>query len=124
MPGKKLDLITHVMEKLKEMEVKKILHNCKKATYLIEKRQLESITPTDNWQLELHLSGCFGCQTYMRQSVLINDWISKVFRITDSDRRLESKFKKKLQKRIDAVLDKKKTGNFYYSRSSADPTWV
>lgn len=110
------------MEKKKEPELKKILYNCKRATYLIEKRQLENITQTENYELELHLNGCFLCEVYMKQSILINDWISKVFRIKVNDLRLGSEVKKKMQKRIDAILDMKKSGRYFNLNSSADLT--
>lgn len=103
------------------MELKKILLNCKKATYLIEKRQLENITPMETCDLEIHLKCCSMCETYMNQSVLINDWIRKVFVINYSDLRLEDKFKKELQDRIDAFLDKKIPGRCVNPNSSEGP---
>jgi hypothetical protein len=103
------------------VELKKILFNCKRATYLIEKRQLENITLMETCGVELHLKGCSMCKTYMKQSVLINDWIRKVFVINDSDLRLEDKFKKELQDRINALLDKKIPGRFVSPNSSEDP---
>ena len=94
-------------------DLKKTFYNCKKATYLIEKRQLDEITSAESCDLELHLKCCTMCKTYMKQSALINYWISKVFVIKDSDLRLDDEFKKKLQECIDAALDKKKPRRFF-----------
>lgn len=109
------------MENLKEVELKKILHNCKKATYLIERRQLEKITPEETWELELHLGGCPICETYRRQSILINDWIAKVLQINDSNQQLGARFKKRLQELLNAQIAKKGTRYFSIQNSSGQP---
>lgn len=100
------------------MVLKKILCSCKKATYLIEKRQLENITLMESCGLELHLKGCAMCKTYMRQSILINGWIRKVFVINESDLLLEAEFKEEMQQRINALIDKKISRHFFNPNSS------
>ena len=60
------------MKKLIGAEPPKTLIGCQKATYLIERQQLEDIVPAQASWLELHLGGCAICETYMEQSILIN----------------------------------------------------
>lgn len=95
------------MKKLNNEEVTKILNDCKKATFLIEKKQSEKITPQEEMELRLHLKGCEMCRTFMKQSVLINQFTSKLFGSAYTELRLEDEFKEQLQKRIDKKMDKK-----------------
>ncbi|MEO6685030.1 MAG: hypothetical protein ABIN24_03660 [Dyadobacter sp.] len=87
-------------------ELKMTTCNCKKATFLIEKRQLETITIEEEFELVLHLKGCETCAIFMKQSSLINQFIKKLFLASRSELKLEEWFKKELQKRLDERLDK------------------
>lgn len=53
--------------------------SCKKATLLIEKKELLSLTPVERIQLNLHTSMCVACRTYEKQSITIGHAISKLF---------------------------------------------
>lgn len=52
--------------------LKKIIYNCKQATFLIEKKISGKITAAEILQLQIHLAGCAVCRTYQQQSLLIN----------------------------------------------------
>lgn len=89
-------------------ELKKILYNCRKATYLIEKQQIGRITLREKMELKIHLTGCSICKTFQRQSILINHMVKNLFK-TDhqTELKLDDKFKSHLQKRIDEIIEKK-----------------
>ena len=81
--------------------LKKIVYNCKKATFLIEKQQVGKITVREKLELKLHLTGCAICVTYMRQSAVINQMARKLMNNGGSSTlKLDEGFKEQLQKRI------------------------
>ncbi|GGI23746.1 zf-HC2 domain-containing protein [Pedobacter mendelii] len=83
--------------------LKKIIYNCKQATFLIEKRTLGKITAAEALQLQVHLAGCSMCRTYQKQSMLI----IRLFTGFPSDKiRLDDAFKVKLQQRIEKEMNK------------------
>ena len=87
--------------------LKEIVYNCRKATYLIEKRQLGSITLREKLELQIHLAGCSVCKTFLKQSVLINKMVHDLFQSTSvKELKLDDQFKKELQERIEDQLDK------------------
>lgn len=89
-------------------ELKKILYNCKKATYLIEKQQIGHITLGQKIELKIHLTACSICKTFQRQSILINHMVKNIFNSENQpELKLDDKFKNHLQKRIDEIIDKK-----------------
>ena len=45
------------------------------------------------------------CNAFMKQSVLINQFVKKLFHPGKSELKLDDEFKKQLQKQIDAKLD-------------------
>ncbi|MEO8770832.1 MAG: hypothetical protein ABI402_12120 [Ferruginibacter sp.] len=86
---------------------RKIANNCEKATFLIEKKQFESITLKDNMELKIHLAGCAVCRTYQHQSVLIN----KVTQLILNEKSVEAStldesVKMKMQQSIERSLKK------------------
>lgn len=88
--------------------LKKIAYNCKKATFLIEKKQIGSITLLERMELRYHLAGCSVCRIFEQQSSLINKMIRSLFHSSQhTEIKLDEPFKKALQKRIDERLDKK-----------------
>ncbi|WP_316834351.1 hypothetical protein [Pedobacter nutrimenti] len=89
-------------------ELKKILYNCRKATYLIEKQQIGRITLREKMELKIHLTGCSICKTFQRQSILINHMVKNLFKADhQTELKLDDKFKNHLQKRIEEIIEKK-----------------
>jgi hypothetical protein len=97
MPSKKLDLIMGPL--------KKIQYNCKKATFLIEKKMTDKITFREHIELRIHLVGCSVCRLYEQQSGKINQMVQQLFH-GSADAKLDDKFKKDLQERIEEELNK------------------
>jgi hypothetical protein len=93
------------MENLSDQEKADILDNCRKATLLIEKQQTEGINPKEKSELEYHLTICEMCNTFMKQSAAINQFVRKALNAGKNELRLEDEFKEQLQKRIDSKLD-------------------
>lgn len=92
------------MKNLTDQEKGDMLDNCKKATFLIEKQQSGKIGFKEKLELEYHLSICEMCNTFMKQSAAINQFVKKVFQRGKSVK-LDDGFKAALQKQIDAKLD-------------------
>lgn len=87
--------------------LKKIIYNCHKATYLIEKQQLTPITLREKMELKIHLSGCVICRIFQQQSILINQMVKDHFYASQhKEIKLDSEFKEKLQQRIEKELNK------------------
>ena len=87
--------------------LKRILYNCNKATYLIEKRQLSKITLREAVELRIHFLGCYFCRLYDKQSKVINSMVKELFNDSiTSEAKLNDKFKKELHDRIEVELNK------------------
>ncbi|HXB09842.1 MAG TPA: hypothetical protein VNW04_22115 [Puia sp.] len=85
--------------------IKKIQHDCRHATYLIEKRQHTSLTIKERMQLGIHLWGCSVCRLYQRQSRWINRMLHTLFHSPeDTKGKLSDEFKQELQQKIDDRL--------------------
>jgi len=88
-------------------QLKKIIYNCKQATFLIEKKSITRLTFRETVELRIHLYGCSFCRLFNKQSKIINDMVSELFRnSTGSNIRLDDDFKKELQERIEEELKK------------------
>jgi hypothetical protein len=88
--------------------LKKIQYNCKKATFLIEKKLIGHITLREYIELRIHLFGCSVCRIYQKQTGKINEMVRQLFRGSmNADTRLDDSFKKDLQERIENELNKK-----------------
>ena len=99
MPSKKLDLIMGPL--------KKIQYNCRKATFLIEKKMTDKITFREHIELRIHLMGCSVCRLYQEQSGKINQMVQQLFHgASHMDTKLDDNFKKDLQERIEEELNK------------------
>ena len=86
-------------------EVKKIMYNCRRATMLIEKKQLTKLTVREKLDLKLHLAGCSVCKLFQRQSILINKQVKILFRpANQNDHVLDDAYKKELQEQITEKL--------------------
>ena len=88
-------------------ELKKIQYNCRKATFLIEKRMIGKITFREAIELRIHLAGCSVCRLFERQSVLINKMVQQLFTpINTTEVRLDDNYKKELHNRIEEAINK------------------
>jgi len=88
-------------------QLKKIQYNCKKATFLIEKKMLSRITFREHIELRIHLLGCSVCRVYGKQSRIINDMVRQLFKSSlPGEIKLDESFKKELQERIEIELNK------------------
>ena len=94
------------MKEFNEAGLKKVAHNCRKATFLIEKQQIGKITLREKLELQVHLTGCSICVTFMQQSAVINQMVRKMFHPDHTKLKLDKEFKQQLQKRIEDQLGK------------------
>jgi hypothetical protein len=87
--------------------LKKITHNCHKATFLIEKKLIGRITLREHIELRIHLFGCSVCRIYQDQTKKISEMVRQMFHSSAStDKHLDDNFKKGLQERIEDELNK------------------
>lgn len=88
--------------------LKKITYNCKKATFLIEKKHLDGISLREQMELKLHLAGCAVCRLFQQQSLLIDRVIKGRFLGKDTEEpKLDEAFKKEMHQRIEQQLEEK-----------------
>jgi hypothetical protein len=88
-------------------ELKKIQYNCRKATFLIEKRMIGKITFREAIELRIHLAGCSVCRLFEKQSVLINKMVQQLFApINSTVVTLDDNYKKELHNRIEEEINK------------------
>ena len=87
--------------------LKKIIYNCKQATFLIEKKSFSKLSFREMIELRVHLYGCSFCRLYKKQSRVINDMVQELFRSSKyTEFRLDDDFKKELQERIEEELNR------------------
>jgi len=87
--------------------IKKIQYNCKKATFLIEKKMISKITFRETIELRIHLLTCGVCRLYQEQAGKINEMVRQLFNASASrDVKLDEGFKKDMQERIEEELNK------------------
>lgn len=85
----------------------KITHNCKHATFLIEKKLIGRLTLREKLFLRIHLVGCGVCRLYQAQTAKINQMIRQLFlEPTKHDVKLPDEVKKEMQDRIEDELNK------------------
>lgn len=88
-------------------QYRNIFYNCKKATFLIDKRNLEGISPLQQIELRLHLLGCSVCRLYQSQSRMVDQMVRDFY--TNSFKPvvgLDAGFKKGLEEEILKELKK------------------
>jgi len=90
---------------MKKNGLTKIAYNCRKATFLIEKKQIDTITFREQVELKIHLAGCSICKLYQKQSHIINYMVKDLFSSSSREIRLDDDFKKKLQEQIEKQFD-------------------
>ncbi|MDN3585964.1 hypothetical protein QWY86_04750 [Pedobacter aquatilis] len=89
-------------------KLKAIAYNCKQATFLIEKKQLATLTVREKLELKIHLTGCAVCKLYEQQSIFITRLTKHIFNNkANRSYKLTDDFKETLQKNIEKELDKK-----------------
>jgi hypothetical protein len=87
--------------------LKKIIYNCRQATMLIEKKAMGKLSFREVIELRIHLYGCGFCRLYDKQSAVINDMVQELFKSSmKPEIRLDDNFKRQLQNRIEAELNK------------------
>ena len=87
--------------------LKKIIYNCRRATFLIEKKLIDRLTLREKMELRIHLFGCSVCRVFDKQSALINQMVQQLFKSTkDTGAHLDDTFKQELQHRIENELNK------------------
>ena len=85
----------------------KILYNCRKATFMIEKRMVKPLSFQENIELRLHLVTCGVCRLYIRQSRKIDLMVAQILKGSPpANLRLDDDFKEELKVRIDNELNK------------------
>jgi len=85
----------------------KILYNCRKATFMIEKRMVKPLSFQENIELRLHLVTCGVCRLYIKQSRKIDLMVEQILKGTPpANIRLADDFKEELKVRIDNELNK------------------
>ncbi len=95
------------MEELNKDEIKKIAYNCKQATFLIEKKQVGTLTLREKLELKIHLAGCSVCRVFEQQSIAINKMVKGLFHASQhGEMKLDETFKNELQERIEGELNK------------------
>jgi ABC-type uncharacterized transport system substrate-binding protein len=87
--------------------LKKIQHNCKQATFLLEKKVYMPLSFREVIELRIHLAGCSMCRLYGKQSAMINDMVQQLFKDSEQvNYKLDENFKKELQILIEEELNK------------------
>lgn len=96
------------MKELNKDEIEKIAYNCKKATFLIEKKQIGTISLREKLELKIHLAGCSVCRIFEQQSIKINEMVKNLFHTNSQQEeiKLDEDFKKAMQERIEKELNK------------------
>jgi hypothetical protein len=85
----------------------KILYNCRKATFMIEKQMVKPLSFQENIELRLHLVTCGVCRLYIKQSHKIDLMVKQILKSTPPvNIRLDDNFKEELKERIESELNK------------------
>jgi hypothetical protein len=93
---------------MNECMLKKNAWDCKKTTFLIEKKDAGSLTIREKLELKIRLAGCSLRKIFQEQSIMINKVINWVFYQPKHNKfKLDDKFKRQLQDRINEKLEKK-----------------
>lgn len=85
-------------------QIETIQNDCRRATFLIEKKQVQPITRLEEFQLWVHLRGCSICRTFQIQSVLINQVAKALFRTPRRQGRLDEYAKHQMRQIINEKI--------------------
>ncbi|WCT14265.1 zf-HC2 domain-containing protein [Mucilaginibacter jinjuensis] len=89
------------MKKELKTDLEIIAYNCRKATFLIEKKQDERLSNREKLELKLHLAGCYICRVYEQQSLMICAMVHKMVNPGPTKEIfLDDDFKNSLKKKI------------------------
>lgn len=87
--------------------LKAIVYNCRKATFLADKKMNGQISFKESIELRIHLVRCDVCKLYIKQSGKINAMIKDLLQNPETaNMRLDDGFKEQLQVQIDTRLNK------------------
>ena len=87
--------------------IKRIIYDCRQATYLIEKRQDTTLTFKEWLRLFIHLLGCSVCRLFQRQSRVISESLKILFRRSEEQTHtLNQNIKQDMQNKINERLTK------------------
>ena len=78
---------------------------CSEATLLMEKRNAETISPTENWKLSLHLKICKWCRAYQQKLEILDDILRRKLSQAENNKINESDlqgFKNKMFEKLDS----------------------
>ncbi len=84
-----------------------LILSCKKATELIEKKNLAGLDPMQNMQLSLHLMMCKACKEYEKQSTILDQLISMNMKNNIQKMQEKSHLDSELKKSIHDYIRKK-----------------
>lgn len=59
--------------------MKHLILSCKKATELVEKKEIQSLSFVENIQLKTHMAMCKACANYKRQSLGLGKLIKEYY---------------------------------------------
>ena len=86
---------------------KKIQYNCRKATFLVDKKLYGKLSFREEVELRIHLAGCDACRLYVKQTQKISGMIIQLFKAPAKvEARLDDDFKERLQLQLDEELNK------------------
>lgn len=86
----------------------KISSNCRKATFLIDKKNLEGIRFIQHVELHVHLASCFICRLYLKKSKAIDKLVDDFYHTnTKPEFALDEGFKDFLERTISKELKNK-----------------
>lgn len=86
--------------------LKKIQHNCRKATLLIEKQQFGKIGFREKIELRIHLAGCSVCKLFEKQSAVISQAMRDVIGRRNQHPALTANDKRSMQETVERALRK------------------
>ncbi|MES2807358.1 MAG: hypothetical protein V4619_01965 [Bacteroidota bacterium] len=87
--------------------LEKIRYDCKRATFLVERKLIVGLTLREKAELRIHLFGCSVCRIFEKQSKFINKMVQQLFEDSNhAEIHLEESFKQSLQYRIEEELNK------------------
>lgn len=72
--------------------INSVRDNCKKATFLIEKKNQTGISKLERIQLRLHLGTCSVCRLYAKQSHKLDNMLGRFYTSESTEETLDKSF--------------------------------
>lgn len=86
-------------------DLKALIYNCRRATFLVDKKLYSKITFKEEIELRIHLIGCDACKLYIKQSQKINMMLIAYFKPPVNQQiTLDDAFKERLHLQINDSL--------------------